>query len=63
MVVRFDAVTLFRFVLILLTLQLHLILRLSAQMLQCLFEGMSMRNTFILYLALTKVGLSALLWM
>jgi len=32
-------------------------------MLQCLlFEGMSCHNTFILYLALTSVGLSILLW-
>jgi len=42
MVARFDAVRLFIFVLILLTLQPHFTLRLSARTLQCLFEAACM---------------------
>jgi len=62
MVARFDAVRFFIFVVILSTLQSHFTLWLSPRTLQyMLFEGMSCHNTFVLYLALTSVGLSILL--
>ena len=59
MVACFDAVRLFIFVLILWTLQPHFTLWLSARTLQCLFVwGCACHNAFVLYLALTSLGIS-----
>ena len=55
----FDAVRLFIFVLILWTLQLHFTLWLSTRTLQCFFVwGCACHNAFVLYLALTSLGIS-----
>jgi len=58
-----SAVTSFIFVFILWTLQSHFTLRLSARTLQCLLRTSTCHNTYVLYLVLTRVGLSVLLWM
>jgi len=63
MIARFDAVRLFIFVLILRTLQPYFTLWLSAQTLQCFLRACACHSTFAIYLALTRGGLSVLLWM
>ena len=59
MVACFDAVRWFIFFLILLTLQPHFALWLSARTLQCLFVlGCACHNEFVLYLGFTSLGIS-----